>query len=343
MTPFIRQKVAKDAGKKSFKTLALLALGLHLTTAIPDALAVETFEEVQRMAQEGFCSSVPYSKKQLYDGITEKFLAFWNEKGRASYASFREAPSSSPLEANREEWETLEGRIPELLVSSKTVFPQWRARFFQEQKKKIAEEYNDKEVLRILERDESGDFGEYLLRTNYYTRYYFTTADAVEKTLLDDPAYAPLRELWEACKSSESISTQSTNTRVANTMRTLRGCKYPEIARIVLEDLTTDEMGDSSARALEAAQEALQKKHDQLVAKRRDFVSDIWGNGNFGVGKELLNMLRGVCDGLQPEALEEMPFVKYADFLPEAFVAQVMKPFVQEVLEPARELARTTL
>ena len=367
MTRFISKNF-----KKSFKTLALLGIVLQLTAAIPAALAVETFEEVKQMGQQAFSASESYSKKQLYEGVQEKFLAFWHEHGDKSYSCFQDPPSRSSLQANASELEALKGTLSSLLVCSKEVFAQWEERLFQEQTRLIKQEFPvevgssdsqklyQRSALRMIDRQKKGklifkinkEYG-WLVIDDPGSKYgddimmpypceflekYLSVVERAEEASLDDPAYVPLRELWKACQSSESLSTQSTTERVANQIESIERVGSFESAQIVLEALMTDKIEDPYARVLKETQ----KKHDQLVEKRRDFVLDVWSARNFGIGKELLNMLRDACDGGKTEALEERPFVKYAEFLPEAFVTQVMEPFSREVLEPAMELARTT-
>jgi len=362
MTRFISKNF-----KKSFKTLALLGIVLQLTAAIPAALAVETFEEVEKMTREAFSAPESYSKKQLYDGVQEKFLAFWHEHGAKSYSCFQDPPSRSSLEASVSELEAFKGSIPSVLVSSKEVFAQWEERLFQEQTRLIKQEFPfdewssylqtlyQRSALRMIDLqkkgklifkinkkdkwlviDDPGDEYSSEIRMEYSCEFlerYLSVVERAEEASLNDPAYVPLRELWKACQSSES-----TTERVANQIESIERVGSFESAQIVLEALMTDKIEDPYARVLKETQ----KKHDQLVEKRRDFVLDVWSAGNFGIGKELLNMLRDACDGGKTEALEERPFVKYAEVLPEAFVAHVMEPFSREVLAPAMELAQTT-
>jgi hypothetical protein len=108
-----------------------------------------------------------------------------------------------------------------------------------------------------------------------------------------------------------------------------------------------------SEKVLEPYQQALGRAVEQHTV----FATEIW-QSSFGIGSELLKLLRAVCnqevtlapegevkDGEMPwlQGLQfkdrELPLVKYAPFLPETFVDEMMTPFVAQVLIPTLQFS----
>ena len=142
------------------KTLALLGLGVLLTTAAPTLRAQEDYESIRSAAQR--FSSV--SASQPYQIGSQKFLEFWEHKGPTIHGYLDHSPSTAFLDRRGLQVRALNERpLNEL-------FAKWHAALFHEIDKITRKEFpvhcdslvpgvGDRKIIELpgLLRDESWD------------------------------------------------------------------------------------------------------------------------------------------------------------------------------------------
>jgi hypothetical protein len=174
--------------------------------------------------------------------------------------------------------------------------------------------------------------------------WYLSITERAEKKLFADPTYAPLLDFAEKMNGIPFLIINGAHEDDAHT---------PKPPRFPLTLVTAQMLEGLMWWSEEKVEYWIQENYHQPLASRVVFATEIW-QSSFGIGSELLKLLRAVCNqevtlapegevkdgempwlqGLQFTNTEALPLVKYAPFLPETFVADVMKPFVAEVLIP---------
>jgi hypothetical protein len=221
---------AKKLTTSPSKPLALLGLGVLLTTAVPTVRAQEGYESIRSNANKFLSTS-----QAKYQEGGRQFLAFWEQEGPTIHRYLEHSPSNAPVQA----WELA---VKEFCDHSPppALCQQWRDAFFDEAERLIRQkEFFEEEVSEELGRecsleiskmnkladllaDKSWDdpqvrtrMGDFYRANSEAHALFFAIVHQAEEEVLGRQEYAPLKQALELCSTYGVYEEQRVTDQVA--------------------------------------------------------------------------------------------------------------------------------